>query len=56
MKEWIDRRFKEAEKNVKDAMVGLNLIVADLFQMCGADEMHYSIEDNDDTIAYFAHN
>ncbi len=35
-------------------MSGFNVLITNLFEMCGADEIHYSVEDNDDTIAYFA--
>lgn len=51
---WIKRREKDVRKEKRDVPQGSNVLVGDMFRVCGA-AVHYSfVAANDDTLAAFA--
>ena len=50
---WSERRGKDVADGVLKIPTGVNILLGDIFSSLGV-KIHYSLVDNDDTIAQFA--
>jgi hypothetical protein len=56
VRKWLTRREREVSKGLKEVPQGMTTLLGDCLRQSGAEVCYSSVVDNDDTLAYHAHN